>query len=84
MPVFAYSPLGRGFLSNSYKTPADIPKNSILAMLPRFQGEAFYANITLVQKLEKLAKANGISSSQLALAWVTHLSPFVSRLQRRR
>ena len=46
-------------------------------MYPRFQGEAFYANSKLVEELDKLATAKELNTSQLALAWVAHLSPYV-------
>jgi aryl-alcohol dehydrogenase-like predicted oxidoreductase len=37
---------------------------------PRFQGENFERNLGLVRKLEQLARAKGVTASQLALAWV--------------
>ncbi len=39
-------------------------------MSPRFQGENFLKNLSLVKKLETLAAKKGCSASQLALAWV--------------
>lgn len=78
IPVFAYSPLGRGFISRTWKTPEDVPKGSFQSTLPRFQGEAFYENLKLVDQLDELAEAKGLKTTQLALAWITHLSPYVS------
>lgn len=78
IPVFAYSPLGRGFISRTWKTPEDVPKGSFQSTLPRFQGEAFYDNLKLVDQLDELAAAKGLKTTQLALAWIAHLSPYVS------
>lgn len=66
----AYSPLGRGFISGDIKTPADFPENDFRSGIPRFQGEQFYKNIELVQAIEKIAAEKGITSSQLAIAWI--------------
>jgi aryl-alcohol dehydrogenase-like predicted oxidoreductase len=66
----AYSPLGRGFLSGDIKTPDDFEPNDSRRFFPRYQGENFYKNLELVQKLQTLATAKGVTSSQLALAWV--------------
>jgi len=66
----AYSPLGRGFLSGDIKTPDDFEPNDSRRFFPRYQGENFYKNLELVQKLQTLATAKGVTSSQLALTWV--------------
>ncbi|WVQ83827.1 hypothetical protein IAT38_005971 [Cryptococcus sp. DSM 104549] len=74
IPIFAYSPLGRGFLTRTYKTPEDIPEKSLLKHVPRFIGEAFYENLKLVDRLDELAEKKGVTTSQLALAWIISLS----------
>ena len=66
--LVAYSPLSRGFLSGEFKKPEDIKDNR--AHMPRFQGENFYKNLELVEKIKTLADQKGCSASQLALAWV--------------
>ncbi|MPS74106.1 MAG: aldo/keto reductase [Chryseobacterium sp.] len=66
----AYSPLGRGFLSGNIKTIDDLPENDFRRGIPRFQGEQFHKNIELVEAIENMAKDKGITSSQLALAWI--------------
>ena len=66
----AYSPLGRGFLSGEIKSPDDFPANDFRRSIPKFQGEQFYKNIELVNEINILAKQKGISTIQLALAWV--------------
>jgi hypothetical protein len=66
-------------MTRKWKTPEDIPKGSFQSMSPRFQGEAFYDNLKIVDELDRLAKEKGLETSQLALAWVVGLSPYVSR-----
>jgi aryl-alcohol dehydrogenase-like predicted oxidoreductase len=66
----AYSPLGRGFLTGAFKTADDFDADDYRRHSPRFQGENFTRNLELVEKVKQLAVAQGISVSQLALAWV--------------
>jgi aryl-alcohol dehydrogenase-like predicted oxidoreductase len=66
----AYSPLGRGFLTGQFKSPADFPEDDFRRNHPRFQGENFDKNIRLVREVEKMAKEKGCTTAQLALAWV--------------
>lgn len=65
-----YSPLGRGFLSGEIKTPDDFEPTDSRRMFPRYQGENFYKNLALVEELKTLAATKGVTSAQLALAWV--------------
>ena len=66
----AYSPLGRGFLTGQFKSPADLPADDYRRNSPRFQGENFKKNLELVGQVEAIAREKGCSASQLALAWV--------------
>jgi aryl-alcohol dehydrogenase-like predicted oxidoreductase len=66
--LVAYAPLSRGFLSGDYKKPEDIKDSR--AHMPRYQGENFYKNLELVEKVKTLAAGKGCSPSQLAIAWV--------------
>jgi aryl-alcohol dehydrogenase-like predicted oxidoreductase len=66
----AYSPLGRGFLTGQFKSPADFPDDDFRKNHPRFQGENFEKNIQLVREVEAMAKEKGCTTAQLALAWV--------------
>ncbi len=66
----AYSPLGRGFISGKIKSPDDFPENDFRKSIPKFQGEQFNKNIELVDEIKNLAEQKGISTIQLALAWV--------------
>jgi aryl-alcohol dehydrogenase-like predicted oxidoreductase len=67
----AYSPLGRGFLTGSIKTSADLPEgDSRAGRFPRFAAENFNRNVALVGIIEQLALTKGCTPGQLALAWV--------------
>jgi aryl-alcohol dehydrogenase-like predicted oxidoreductase len=66
----AYSPLGRGFLSGQIKRFEDLAEDDYRRNSPRFQGENFEKNLSLVRKVEEIAQGKGVMASQLALAWV--------------
>jgi len=66
----AYSPLGRGFLSGAFKTFEDIPEDDYRRQSPRFQGDNFQKNLDLVDKISEIANEKGVTTSELALAWV--------------
>ncbi|KPA90417.1 putative oxidoreductase, aryl-alcohol dehydrogenase like protein [Pseudomonas asplenii] len=65
-----YSPLGRGFLTGSLKTPEDFAADDFRRDNPRFQGENFAKNLQLVEQVRALAAEKGVTTGQLALAWV--------------
>ena len=65
-----YSPLGRGFLTGQFQSPADIPEGDFRRNNPRFQGENFTQNLKLVDEVKKIAAEKGAMAGQLALAWV--------------
>jgi aryl-alcohol dehydrogenase-like predicted oxidoreductase len=65
-----YSPLGRGFLTGAIKSPDDFEEGDFRKRNPRFMGENFQKNLSIVEKLNKLAAEKNATASQLALAWV--------------
>jgi aryl-alcohol dehydrogenase-like predicted oxidoreductase len=66
----AYSPLGRGMLSGQVRKPTDLAPGDRRHIFPRFQGDNFIKNLTLVDRVREVADARHVSASQLALAWV--------------
>jgi len=66
----AYSPLGRGFLTGAFASPADIPEGDYRRHNPRFQGENFAKNLALVAVVNEIAAAKNATASQVALAWL--------------
>ncbi|PON21681.1 hypothetical protein TGAM01_v209419 [Trichoderma gamsii] len=71
IPIIAYSPLSRGFLTGQIKKLDDIPESDARRLYPRFQPEVFGLNIKLVEEIEQLAKKTGYTMPQVAIAWVT-------------
>ena len=65
-----YSPLGRGFLTGTFKTPEDFAPEDWRRKHPRFQGENFQKNLELAKKVQTIASEKGCTPAQLALAWV--------------
>jgi aryl-alcohol dehydrogenase-like predicted oxidoreductase len=65
-----YSPLGRGFLTGSFKAASDLQDGDFRKHNPRFQGENFVANAALVKHIEDLAAEKNATAAQIALAWV--------------
>jgi aryl-alcohol dehydrogenase-like predicted oxidoreductase len=66
----SYSPLGRGFLTGQIKRFEDLHGDDYRRTSPRFQGENFQRNLTLVRRIEELAHEKKCTPAQLALAWV--------------
>ncbi len=66
----AYSPLGRGFLTGSIKSPDDFAPDDFRRSNPRFQGENFQRNLDLVDAVREMAGEKGCTPAQLALAWL--------------
>jgi aryl-alcohol dehydrogenase-like predicted oxidoreductase len=65
-----FSPLGRGFLTGSFQSAEDVPKEDFRRDLPRFQQDALTANLALVARVREIAERAGRSPAQVALAWV--------------
>jgi aryl-alcohol dehydrogenase-like predicted oxidoreductase len=65
-----YSPLGRGFLTGSVRTLADLPEDDFRRFQPRMQGDNFEANIAIVEVIDAVAAEHDVPPAQVALAWV--------------
>ena len=66
----AYSPLGRGFLTNESSNRDGSAEKDYRKNHPRFSGDALEKNLELVTNLATLATEKGVTIAQLALAWV--------------
>ena len=66
----AYAPLGRGLLTGRIRTADDLAPNDQRRRHPRFAPENLARNLKLVEELEALAKGQGVTAAQLALAWM--------------
>jgi len=78
IPIVAYSPLSRGFLTGELKSPDDIPEGDFRKTIPRFQPENFHVNLEIVDEVKKLAKQKGYTTPQIAINWVRCQSKKVS------
>lgn len=65
----AYSPLGRGFLTDEEATRTT-SEGDFRSRNPRFSGDAREHNLALVKNLEEIARSKGVTVAQLSLAWV--------------
>jgi len=66
----AYAPLGRGLLTGRIKTVDDLAPNDRRRRHPRFASENLARNVKLVEELETMARGQGMTPAQLALAWI--------------
>ncbi|KLO19313.1 Aldo/keto reductase [Schizopora paradoxa] len=70
IPIIAYSPLGRGFLTGRYKSFEELDPSDRRRQHPRFSKEHFDSNMQIVDKLSAIASKRNVTPAQLALAWV--------------
>jgi aryl-alcohol dehydrogenase-like predicted oxidoreductase len=68
-----YSPLGRGFLTGTIRTAADLSSPSDFRhTLPRFAGSALEANLAVVDVVRSVAQELRATPAQVALAWLRY------------
>lgn len=67
--LVAYSPLGRGMLTGRFKSET-LDEGDWRLTTPRYQGQAYAANVALVDEIEAVASNKLCTPAQVALAWV--------------
>lgn len=73
-----YSPLNRGFLGGTINEYTQFDTtNDNRQTLPRFQPEAIRANTRIVEVVNAFGRTRGITSAQVALAWLMNKRPFI-------
>jgi aryl-alcohol dehydrogenase-like predicted oxidoreductase len=72
-----FSPLGKGFLTGAIDEKTSFSKDDFRNVVPRFAPEARKANQALVDQLDAIAKANGATKAQVALAWLLAQRPWI-------
>jgi aryl-alcohol dehydrogenase-like predicted oxidoreductase len=70
-----YSPLGRGFLAGRFRQIDDLAADDWRRESPRFQGENFAKNLSVLEQINLIAQEKGCTPSQLALAWLLAQGP---------
>ena len=66
----AFSPLARAYLTDTLHDVSTLAEKDLRRTMPRFQGEAWAANLQLLPGYLSVAKEVGCTPAQLALAWV--------------
>jgi aryl-alcohol dehydrogenase-like predicted oxidoreductase len=68
-----YSPLGRGFLTGTVTSAADLTESSDFRRnLPRFSEEALEKNLAVVDVIRNIADEREATAAQIALAWLRY------------
>jgi len=68
-----YSPLGRGFLTGTIRSAADLSSPSdVRHTMPRFADGALEANLAVVDVVRSVAKEQRATPAQVALAWLRY------------
>ncbi|OJJ07659.1 hypothetical protein ASPVEDRAFT_142397 [Aspergillus versicolor CBS 583.65] len=70
IPLIAYSPLGRGWLTGQIRKYSDLGETDMRRMLPRFQPDVFDNNFKIVEAVEAIAQRKNATVAQVAIAWV--------------
>ncbi|MEU6285205.1 aldo/keto reductase [Streptomyces sp. NPDC047028] len=68
--VTAYGVLSRGLISGHFTADRQFAATDFRAYSPRFQGDNYRHNLTLVESLRKVAEQKGATVAQTAIAWV--------------
>jgi aryl-alcohol dehydrogenase-like predicted oxidoreductase len=66
----AYSPLGRGFLTGRFRSPADLGEGDFRRDNPRFGEGNMKQNLRIADEVAAVADELGATSAQVALAWL--------------
>ncbi|GAB1257916.1 aldo/keto reductase [Aurantivibrio plasticivorans] len=70
--LVAFSPVGRGFLTDKPPIPSDFEASDIRGKMPRFQTDNHSHNLQIAERFSDFAKSQGHTRAQLALAWLLH------------
>lgn len=72
-----FSPLGKGFLAGSLTKDTVLGNDDFRSIVPRFQPEHMAANQDLIDLVNTIAKDNGTTPAQVALAWLLAQNSFI-------
>ncbi|MEU4573307.1 aldo/keto reductase [Nonomuraea sp. ATR24] len=68
--LVAYSPISRGFLTGAMPPADELPDDDFRKWMPRNTGQNAEHNAAMVAEVTRIAEAAGVTTAQLALAWV--------------
>ncbi|QIQ22181.1 aldo/keto reductase [Zophobihabitans entericus] len=73
-----FSPLGKGWLTGKIDISTTFNEGDIRNVLPRFSEDVRQANLRLVGLIGEIAKQKGVTSAQIAIAWLLAQKPWVA------
>jgi aryl-alcohol dehydrogenase-like predicted oxidoreductase len=73
-----YSPLGRGFLTGTIRSAADLSSTDFRRKMPRYSGDALNANLAVVEVVTAIAAQQDATPAQVALAWLRYRADALS------
>jgi aryl-alcohol dehydrogenase-like predicted oxidoreductase len=66
----AFSPVGRGFLSNTFSAGQEWQKGDLRSTWPRYTQPNFDTNMKLIAAYNAIAAEQGVTPAQLSMGWV--------------
>lgn len=72
-----WGPLGSGFLTGKVAPSTTFDATDFRSRSPRFAPEAMTANQKVVDAVQQVANAKGVTAAQVALAWLLARKPFI-------
>jgi aryl-alcohol dehydrogenase-like predicted oxidoreductase len=72
-----FSPLGRGFLTGAIDEHTSFHSSDYRNTVPRFSQEARKANGAVVEVIKEIARHQGVTPAQIALAWLLARKPWI-------
>ena len=75
--LVAFSPVGRGLLTDRPPSATSIENSGFLKGNPRFMEPNFSANLRITDHFRELARELGTTAASLSIAWLLHQSPTV-------
>lgn len=73
----AFSPVGRGFLTNQLRDPSQLSAGDLRLTMPRFYPEHFFHNLQLLEPLKTIAEKLDATTAQVSLAWLLGKAPHI-------
>ncbi|MNF25922.1 General stress protein 69 [compost metagenome] len=73
-----FSPLGKGFLTGKIDAGTRFDDKDFRNLVPRFTQQSRQANQVLLDRLGQIATAKGITTGQIALAWLLAQKPWIT------
>ena len=72
-----FSPLGKGFLTGAINEGTTFDSTDFRNVVPRFDADNRKANQALVDVLSRIAAQKGVTTAQIALAWLLAQKPWI-------